>query len=350
MELYGQKYRLYLILPIILYLVFAFMIFVFPGIEQGIDLRGGTLIIVRSSQPIDAAKLNALLEERFDLTQIKVNTTSSPTGHGATIEFGENSKLSPIKEELELAQGLLESSPEQATIHAMNVINALPEFVEGSPPNETTALVDFASNVFTKAKSGFELELQNAIKQEFNLEDDYRFQLREVGSSLGESFWQNAIIVTIAAMVLIIIVVLVFFREIVPSLAIIAAAIFDILCALGLMALFGVSLSLATIPAVLSLVGYSIGTDILLTTRLLKRKEKTPSDRTMDAFKTGITMTLTTVVAVTVLLVVSYFYQMLVVFEISVVLLFGLVGDIISTWMMNAPVLLIYLEKKRNVQ
>ncbi|MDO8538664.1 MAG: protein translocase subunit SecF, partial [archaeon] len=176
------------------------------------------------------------------------------------------------------------------------------------------------------------------------------FQLREVGSSLGESFWQNAITITIASMILIIIVVFVFFRELVPSLAIIAAAIFDILCALGLMAWFGVNLSLATIPAVLSLVGYSIGTDILLTTRLLKRKEKTSSERTMDAFKTGITMTITTLVAVIVLLGFAYFYQMLIVFEISIVLLFGLIGDVISTWMMNAPILLMYLEKKKAVQ
>ncbi|MDO8538086.1 MAG: hypothetical protein Q7S21_04330 [archaeon] len=347
MQLFEGNYKRYLIIPIILYLVFAFSIVVFPGLKQGIDLKGGTLIIIRSSEPIEEARLESLLESKFDLSETAINTTSSPTGNGATIEFAENTKLAPIKQELELAQSLIDSDPTQARIHAMNVINSLPEFVEGNIPINEKETVVFAENVFDKAQIDFELKLQQEIQKEFNLENDFRFQLREVGSSLGESFWQNAITITIASMILIIIVVFVFFREVVPSLAIIAAAIFDILCALGLMAWFGVNLTLATIPAVLSLVGYSIGTDILLTTRLLKRKEKTSSERTMDAFKTGITMTITTLVAVIVLLGFAYFYQMLIVFEISIVLLFGLIGDVISTWMMNAPVLLMYLEKKK---
>lgn len=347
MQLFDQKYKLYLILPIILYLVFAFNILIFPGIKQGIDLKGGTLIIVRSAQTIDEARLESLLKTKFNLSEISVTTTSSPTGSGATIEFEENKDLAPIKKELALAQSLIDSNPAQARIHAMIVINALPKFVQGNIPTDEKETVDFASSVFDKAKIAFELELQNSIQQELGLGADSKFQLREIGASLGETFWQNAIVVTLAAMILITIIVLIFFREIVPSFAIIAAAIFDIMCALGLMSWFGVSLSLATIPALLMLVGFSIDTDIMLTTRLLKRKENTPADRTREAFKTGLTMTGTAIASVSVLLIASYFYQMVVVFQISSVLLFGLIGDVISTWLMNAPVLLIYLERKK---
>jgi preprotein translocase subunit SecF len=46
------------------------------------------------------------------------------------------------------------------------------------------------------------------------------------------------------------------------------------------------------------------------------------------------------------MLVVSYFYQIEVIYQIAAVLFFGLVGDLISTWLMNAPVLLWYIESK----
>ena len=113
------------------------------------------------------------------------------------------------------------------------------------------------------------------------------------------------------------------------------------------MAVFKVPLSLATIPALLMLVGYSVDTDIMLTTRLLKRREGTAADRTIGAMKTGLTMTFTTLAALTVMLSISFFNQITIIFEIAAVIFFGLLGDLISTWMMNAPILLWYVEKKK---
>ena len=137
-----------------------------------------------------------------------------------------------------------------------------------------------------------------------------------------------------------------FFREFVPSIAVIMSAVLDISCALALMALFHIPLSLSSIPALLMLVGYSVDTDIMLTTRILKRKEGTAADRTVEAMKTGLTMTFTTLAALTVMIAVSFTSQMFVIFEIATVLLFGLLGDLPSTWLMNAPILLWYAEKK----
>ena len=173
-----------------------------------------------------------------------------------------------------------------------------------------------------------------------------QFQKIEVGPALGELFWDSAVKVVILAFILIIIVIFFFFREIIPSLAVILSAILDILGAMAGMALFGIGLGLASIPALLMLIGYSVDTDILLTTRLLKRKEGSPGQRAAGSMKTGLTMTFTTLAAVIIMMLVSWQAQMLVVFEVAAVLLFGLITDLLSTWLMNAPILLWYAEKK----
>ena len=64
------------------------------------------------------------------------------------------------------------------------------------------------------------------------------------------------------------------------------------------------------------LIGYSVDSDILLTTRVLKRQGKL-NDKLAGAFHTGIIMTSTTIAAVTVLLIVSSTREIVVVEEIQ---------------------------------
>ena len=68
--------------------------------------------------------------------------------------------------------------------------------------------------------------------------------------------------------------------------------------------------------------------------------------------KTGMTMTLTTLAALIALFVVSSgsylvssFTRIDIIRDISVVLIFGLIADIVNTWMTNVGILKWYLEK-----
>jgi preprotein translocase subunit SecF len=127
------------------------------------------------------------------------------------------------------------------------------------------------------------------------------------------------------------------------------AGALDILGGLAGMAIFDVPISLVTIPALLMLLGYSIDTDILLTTRLLKRTDGTLRSRAGEAMKTGMTMTVTTLIALTIMLIIAILYNVQVIYYISIVLISGLIADLIATWFMNGPMLLWYIEswKKR---
>jgi preprotein translocase subunit SecF len=128
-----------------------------------------------------------------------------------------------------------------------------------------------------------------------------------------------------------------------PSAAVALAAFADIIMTVALVNVLGIEMSLAGIIALLMLIGYSVDTDILLTTRLLKERTGTLNHRLWDACKTGVTMTLTAIVAVGISLwfVASYSDTLA---QIFTIMLFGLVFDLFNTWITNASILKWFLE------
>jgi preprotein translocase subunit SecF len=131
----------------------------------------------------------------------------------------------------------------------------------------------------------------------------------------------------------------------IPSFAVVLAAGSDIVMTLAFVNFLGIDLSAAGIVAFLMLIGYSVDTDILLTTRLLKHHEGNVNDRLKDTFKTGMTMTLTALAAVGVSLVIIWNISD-VLRQIFGILFIGLVFDMVNTWTANAGILKWYMEVK----
>lgn len=145
------------------------------------------------------------------------------------------------------------------------------------------------------------------------------------------------------------ITVFIVFRNFVPSMAVILAALSDIIIAMGGMSLFGIPLSVASVGAILMLIGYSVDTDILLTTRVLKRREGTVNERAVDAMKTGFTMAAAAIGSMVTLYLVVYFFMpyAYTLDQIASVLIIGLLADVLATWLMNLGILRWYLEARR---
>lgn len=166
----------------------------------------------------------------------------------------------------------------------------------------------------------------------------------QIGESFGKTLQEQALIAIILAFIGMAIVVFVSFRTFIPSCAVVLSAFADMVMTAAMMNVIGIPLSLGTTAALLMLIGYSVDSDILLTTRVLKRQGKL-NDKLSGAFHTGIIMTSTTLAAVAVLLVVSWLGQVQVVEEISAVLLIGLIFDILNTWLTNVGILKWYVTK-----
>ena len=176
---------------------------------------------------------------------------------------------------------------------------------------------------------------------------DENSSLEFTGSALSEGFFKQLLFAVLLAFVFMALVVFLIFRSFVPSTAIILAAFTDIFMTLALFNLLGMQMSTAGIVAFLMLIGYSVDTDILLTNRVLKRHEDSLNRRIFSAFKTGTTMTLTSLLAIIIaLLIVSSFSAVLT--KIFTVLVIGLSFDILNTWITNVSILKWYVKRKES--
>jgi len=273
-----ESYKPLILIPVVITLI-ALAVLLTGGLQQGIDLKGGSIAVVQLEKPISNDQLTTIVENATGNSEVSVTTSS---GNTATIEIAGGAT-----DIIALTNGL----------------------------NGTASIQSF----------------------------------RAVGPSLSKQSLTQVYYALAFAFLFMSITVFIIFRNVVPSLAVIFAALSDIIIAVGGMSLLGIPLSLASVGALLMLIGYSVDTDILLTTRVLKRREGTLNERAVDAMKTGFTMAAAAIGSMVALYLVVRFFMPYaqVLDQIASVLIIGLVADVLATWLMNLGILRWYMEGKR---
>ncbi|WP_413828379.1 protein translocase subunit SecF [Methanobrevibacter sp. UBA46] len=276
-EKFMESYKKVIFVPIIITII-ALALIAFVGVDQGIELKGGSTAEVQLTSNISPSALQSQLSDSLNTSDISVYSN------------GADSK--------------------KVTVDISNGIN---------------------DTAFTSALG------DNGKVASFNAIGPVLSQ-----EAMGQVYWA-----LLFAFIFMAITVFIVFREPVPSVAVILAALCDIVIAIGGMALFKIPLSIASVGALLMLIGYSVDTDILLTTRLLKRHDGTVVKRASDAMETGLTMSISTISAMVVLYIVTAFLipEASTLTSISSVLILGLCADILTTWCMNLTILRVYLER-----
>lgn len=273
-----ENHKALIAIPIILALL-SLALISFNGIEQGVELKGGSLAELQLTGSTSVDDLESQLTKELNTNNIKVTSN------------GEN----------------------KVTVELENNVN---------------------SSTFSKAIDG------KAKVISYN----------EIGPVLSEEAMGQIYIAMLFAFLFMAVTVFIVFREPVPSVAIILAALCDILIALGGMSILHIPLSIASVGALLMLIGYSVDTDILLTTRLLKRREGTVDERARNAMHTGLTMSCAAIAAMGILYIVTVIImpEATTLSNISAVLVIGLIGDILSTWLMNLGILKTYIDWRQS--
>src|SRR3989344_1748659 len=202
--------------------------------------------------------------------------------------------------------------------------------------SDVGVVVEIGENVSDELKKG--IEEGTGIK----LNKD-NFSIEEVSSSLGESFYQGLLKAVLIAFILMGVVIFVAFRNFIPSAAVLLSAFLDIIFPLAIIELAEIKINAAGIAAFLLVIGYSVDTDILLTTKVLKRKEGNIYERVVDSAKTGLTMTFATIAALGIAYFVTTSFVLKQMFLIIVIALFV---DIVSTYFMNSAILIWYCKQK----
>ena len=198
-------------------------------------------------------------------------------------------------------------------------------------------------------------DMEKSLVEKINTEYEYATpEIKQADPVYAKALQGQAVKAIIVSFCLMAIVVFLIFRTFVPSVAVVLSAFSDIVIAAAFIVIMGIELSFGTIAALLMLIGYSVDSDILLTTRLLKRRGNL-DDKVTNAMTTGLTMTGTTLAALLMMyfvstysyLIVPSFPQISIISDISAVLLFGLAADLMNTWMLNTGILKWHLSKPR---
>lgn len=215
------------------------------------------------------------------------------------------------------------------------VIRELSDF---STSKKIGLIIDISNIKSDEAKS----ILSNILGIEFN---NSNFSVEEIGAALGASFFRDLVLAVFFSLILMAIVIFIIFRKLIPSIAVMSSIILEMITTLAVLALIDFRISAAGIAALLMVMGYSIDTDVLLTTRVLKRDNGSLFSRIKGSIKTGVTMTLTTII---VSLLIVIFPVSSILTQMFTIILIALLIDLISTWIMNAALLIWYLESKKH--
>lgn len=356
-NIYKGDYRLLTLLPLALIIISILLI---PGLQFGVDFRGGTLVTLQLDSDMDSAALEqSLMDAGFDS---EVRVFEGTMGKMAEIEVSQTDAMFEADSLKEETASMLD---EVSLLEAMS--NTDPS-LEGEYEQKKAELYEKADRMFSLAGVSTTAESQPNLNQlKKQLSDAYleiyslhtdrimeqvdahanysSYSTETVSPALSLHFIDQAGMVVIYSAILSVILVFFFFRAPVPSAAVLIGAFSDIVIALGAMSLFGIPLSLPSFAALLMLVGFSLDTDILLTTRILKRKGD-PRENAFDAMKTGMTMSMTAIVAFMALFALALLTHIPTYYEISAVALAGLGGDLFATWGINAVMVLYYKERR----
>ncbi|MCX8198271.1 MAG: hypothetical protein N3F07_03740 [Candidatus Micrarchaeota archaeon] len=362
-NIYLGNYKLLAIIPLLLVLASLYFI---PSIKMGVDFRGGSHLELLVEEKVDEPLLKARLEaEGFQVNEIKSLPVASG-GYKLDVQLGLDEKLARMDDlkslfyskvdevsRLESDVLLTNQSPEAIARYSA-ARKELDEVADGifgiagmqknASQQQTNQLRNMVFFAYNKTKSEYSQKLSDVIYA--NVKTTQEPRLEDVSASVSQDFVQKAFWTVVYSTILVSIVVFLIFRTFIPSLAVLVGAACDVLMALGAMGLFGIPLTLASFAALLMLVGFSLDTDVLLTMRVVKRKEKDPRTRAYEAFKTGATMSMALMLSFVCLFALALLTQINVYYEISAVAIAGLIGDLIATWLLNAVIVISYMEKR----
>lgn len=161
---------------------------------------------------------------------------------------------------------------------------------------------------------------------------------QSVSASFGTDTQSLALFGVVIAFTGMSIIVFVMFRTFIPSIAIVISAFSDMMIPLALMNLFNIELSLGTVAALLMIIGYSVDSDILLNNHILRRAGGF-YESAYEAIRTGVTMTLTSLTAVIIMTITAYAFGIGLLTAIGIVLSFGLLADLMNTYLLNFSLL-----------
>jgi len=279
--------------PLSVLLVAISAIFVIPqvhGLKMGIDFTGGTQFTVKFTKPVDTAAIRRMLGEidsgETDLTKSIIQDVT-----------GKNTKV--------------------ITTQLLNV-------------ERDKRVID---------------RIESTLRSEFPVEDISRRLIGEqVSHELAQKGWQAILLALVA------ILVYVSWRfRLRYAVGAVVALIHDVTIALGVFAIFGIEINLATIAAFLTIIGYSLNDTIVIFDRI---RENLKIERKKNIFEVinlsanqSLSRTLNTSITTFIPVIILFLFGGSVLRGFSLALLIGVIVGTYSSMYIANPILYAWAKK-----
>ena len=276
-----------------------FSLIINNGPKLSIDFKGGTLIAVQYTKPININDL------RSQLKNVNINGQSFDFSTSEIKHFGDNSNVS-----VRIAN--LENEPEKFSQNFIDILKDI--YPDALPENK----------------------------------DDFILSIDKVSPKVGSELSGKAIMAIIYAITLILIYIS-FRFEFTYAIGAIAAIAHDVIITLGVFSILGYEISLSIIAAFLTIVGYSLNDTIVVFDRIRENMKALKRESVVSIVNKSINESLsrTVVTSLTTLFVVLtlYFFGGEVIHYFSFALIIGvLVGTYSSIFV--ASLIVVYMQPK----
>ena len=276
-----------------------FSLIINNGPKLSIDFKGGTLIAVQYTKPININDL------RYQLKNVSINGQSFDFSTSEIKHFGDNSNVS------------------------VRIAN-----LENEPEKFSQNFIDILKNIYP-----------DALPED---KDDFILSIDKVSPKVGAELSGKAIMAIIYAITLILIYIS-FRFEFTYAIGAIAAIAHDVIITLGVFSILGYEISLSIIAAFLTIVGYSLNDTIVIFDRIRENMKALKRESVVSIVNKSINESLsrTIVTSLTTLFVVLtlYFFGGEVIHYFSFALIIGvLVGTYSSIFV--ASLIVVYMQPK----
>jgi len=330
-------------------------------LRPSIDFHGGTWIDLTTSQNIDKFYIEKELSKK-GLQDINIiSGTDLETGKNKItiitttfINYTQAKEIvadivnEPLSDRDIITVKFLSKVPSEKTIDSLRKIFSGKADVKFNETASEITLTGFDLN-----KKNIEDTIKYYTNASINVElIERNFVVDDFDPLLGKDFWNQSLNVFLIATIFMIFVVFLAFRDIIASLAVIVSAFCDITFALAGMSIFSIPLDPSSLVALITLVGYCVDTNIMLTARVMKTKSGEVNERIDKSFGTGVTMTGTTMAVMAIIII----FSTLIVHSnlapiaklntIASVIFLGLIADFMSTWLTCTGIMKWYIEEK----
>ena len=276
-----------------------FSLIINNGPKLSIDFKGGTLVAVQYTKPININNL------RSELKTVKINGQKFDFSTSEIKHFGNKSNVS-----IRIAS------------------------MEDEPENFSQNFIDFLRNIYP-----------DSLPEN---KDEFILLLDTLSPKIGSELSGKAIMAILYALTLILIYIS-FRFEFIFAIGAIAAIAHDVIITLGIFSILGYEISLPIVAAFLTIVGYSLNDTIVIFDRIrenMKTRKKDPVAATVNkSINESLSRTIVTSLTTLMVVITLYIFGGEVIHYFSFALIIGvLVGTYSSIFV--ASLIVVYLQPK----